>query len=302
MSQTLGKIVGVNGNMITVAFDGSDEAHAGSPPAVVAVNTLVLGDLGGDAVEAGPVFLILLDCLVAAFVGSRVGVHHVAGGAAAAAIVGVALVPVAPQVAAKTLVSQVIVTGVVVGILRPLRIVGRDLGKVSHRVFPFRFGVLHGVGRVNGLAGLGADSAIELGESEIALAEALAANDAATVDFALGVAYRLASFHSASYVALKRTDAALAVDNLFLLNLLYSSLKATVAGEEKSNEALALAQAHANQAGAWLATAGILRSNGDDEAALSAVMEFIFHPALNYDKYVPVWVSIPITFSVRLTS
>jgi TonB family protein len=39
-----------------------------------------------------------------------------------------------------------------------------------------------------------------------------------------------------------------------------------------------------------------------DEAALGAAMEFRFNPALNYDKYVPVWVSIPITFTVLRTS
>ena len=39
-----------------------------------------------------------------------------------------------------------------------------------------------------------------------------------------------------------------------------------------------------------------------DEAAVGAVMEFRFHPALNYDKHVPVWVSIPITFVVMRTS
>jgi len=39
-----------------------------------------------------------------------------------------------------------------------------------------------------------------------------------------------------------------------------------------------------------------------DDAALGAVMEFRFSPALNYDKYVPVWVSIPITFAVLRTS
>lgn len=39
-----------------------------------------------------------------------------------------------------------------------------------------------------------------------------------------------------------------------------------------------------------------------DEAALAAVAEFGFHPALNNDKNVPVWVSIPITFAVILTS
>lgn len=35
-----------------------------------------------------------------------------------------------------------------------------------------------------------------------------------------------------------------------------------------------------------------------DDAAAAAVMEFNFHPALNYDKNVSVWVSIPITFTV----
>ncbi len=36
-----------------------------------------------------------------------------------------------------------------------------------------------------------------------------------------------------------------------------------------------------------------------DDAALSAVMEFSFVPAQNFDKYVPVWVSVPITFGVK---
>jgi len=39
-----------------------------------------------------------------------------------------------------------------------------------------------------------------------------------------------------------------------------------------------------------------------DSAAVAAVTEFTFHPALNYDKKVPVWVSIPITFAVVRTS
>ncbi len=37
---------------------------------------------------------------------------------------------------------------------------------------------------------------------------------------------------------------------------------------------------------------------GLDEAAEAAVTEFRFAPALNADKHVPVWVQIPITFSV----
>ncbi len=36
-----------------------------------------------------------------------------------------------------------------------------------------------------------------------------------------------------------------------------------------------------------------------DQAALSAVMEITFVPALNYDKHVPVCVSVPITFGVK---
>ena len=39
-----------------------------------------------------------------------------------------------------------------------------------------------------------------------------------------------------------------------------------------------------------------------DEAALEAVREFTFVPALNYDRHVSVWVSIPITFEVKVTS
>ncbi|MGD2153868.1 MAG: TonB family protein [Gemmatimonadales bacterium] len=35
-----------------------------------------------------------------------------------------------------------------------------------------------------------------------------------------------------------------------------------------------------------------------DEAAQAAVLEFDFHPAYNYDKKVPVWISMPITFAV----
>lgn len=36
-----------------------------------------------------------------------------------------------------------------------------------------------------------------------------------------------------------------------------------------------------------------------DEAALTSANEFTFTPALNRDKRVPVWVAIPITFSVK---
>jgi len=36
-----------------------------------------------------------------------------------------------------------------------------------------------------------------------------------------------------------------------------------------------------------------------DDAALKAAREFEFTPALNRDKKVPVWVAIPITFSVK---
>jgi TonB family protein len=36
-----------------------------------------------------------------------------------------------------------------------------------------------------------------------------------------------------------------------------------------------------------------------DDAALRAAQEFSFTPALNRDKRVPVWIAIPITFSVR---
>ena len=39
-----------------------------------------------------------------------------------------------------------------------------------------------------------------------------------------------------------------------------------------------------------------------DQAALEAAGKFTFVPALNYDRNVPVWVSIPITFEVILTS
>ncbi len=39
-----------------------------------------------------------------------------------------------------------------------------------------------------------------------------------------------------------------------------------------------------------------------DEAALAATIEFSFVPALNYDRHVPVWISVPITFSVRPSS
>ncbi len=36
-----------------------------------------------------------------------------------------------------------------------------------------------------------------------------------------------------------------------------------------------------------------------DQAAVAAVMEFSFEPALNIDKHVAVWVQLPITFSVE---
>ncbi len=40
-------------------------------------------------------------------------------------------------------------------------------------------------------------------------------------------------------------------------------------------------------------------NKGLDEAALKSAREFVFTPALNRDKRVPVWVAIPITFSVK---
>lgn len=48
--------------------------------------------------------------------------------------------------------------------------------------------------------------------------------------------------------------------------------------------------------------AKVQKSSGNkslDEAALRAAMQFAFSPALNRDKRVPVWINIPITFSVR---
>jgi len=36
-----------------------------------------------------------------------------------------------------------------------------------------------------------------------------------------------------------------------------------------------------------------------DQAAVAAVFEFEFLPALNYDQHVPVWVSLPVTFQIR---
>ncbi len=46
----------------------------------------------------------------------------------------------------------------------------------------------------------------------------------------------------------------------------------------------------------------VFKSSGHkalDDAALTASRAFTFTPALNRDKKVPVWISIPITFSVR---
>jgi protein TonB len=48
--------------------------------------------------------------------------------------------------------------------------------------------------------------------------------------------------------------------------------------------------------------AQVQKSSGNqslDDAALRAAQEFEFTPALNRDKRVPVWVAIPITFSVK---
>ncbi len=48
--------------------------------------------------------------------------------------------------------------------------------------------------------------------------------------------------------------------------------------------------------------AEVQRSSGNgalDAAALKSVQEFEFTPAINMDKTVPVWVAIPITFTVR---
>jgi protein TonB len=40
-------------------------------------------------------------------------------------------------------------------------------------------------------------------------------------------------------------------------------------------------------------------NKGLDEAAMKSAANFVFTPALNRDQRVPVWVSIPITFSVK---
>lgn len=48
--------------------------------------------------------------------------------------------------------------------------------------------------------------------------------------------------------------------------------------------------------------AQVQKSSGNaslDDAALKAAQEFTFTPALNRDKQVPVWIAIPITFSVK---
>ena len=36
-----------------------------------------------------------------------------------------------------------------------------------------------------------------------------------------------------------------------------------------------------------------------DQAAVAAVLEFEFRPALNYDQHVPVWVSLPVSFQIQ---
>lgn len=36
-----------------------------------------------------------------------------------------------------------------------------------------------------------------------------------------------------------------------------------------------------------------------DQAAVAAVFEFEFLPALNFDQHVPVWVSLPVTFQIQ---
>ncbi len=48
--------------------------------------------------------------------------------------------------------------------------------------------------------------------------------------------------------------------------------------------------------------AQVQKSSGNkqlDEAALASAQQFVFSPALNRDQKVPVWVAIPITFSVK---
>lgn len=48
--------------------------------------------------------------------------------------------------------------------------------------------------------------------------------------------------------------------------------------------------------------AQVQKSSGNkqlDEAALVSAQQFVFSPALNRDQRVPVWVAIPITFSVK---
>jgi protein TonB len=54
--------------------------------------------------------------------------------------------------------------------------------------------------------------------------------------------------------------------------------------------------------GGVVKNAQVQKSSGNsslDEAALKAAREFEFTPALNRDQRVPVWVAIPITFSIK---
>ena len=103
---------------VTVAFHGADIAHACATATVVAVYALSLIDLVGYAVEHGAILLGLINRLVSTFIKTCVGVENMTCRTAAGTVITITLVAIAPQVAAQTLVAEIIIGRRVGGVLR----------------------------------------------------------------------------------------------------------------------------------------------------------------------------------------
>lgn len=108
------------------------------------------------------------------------------------------------------------------------------------------------------------------------LAKVLSSDDAALADFVSGAAYQLAKFYDAAYMAFKRTDSALSVDNDLLLTLQFRNLSNSTRIEDVGKEALTLAEEHASSIRAWLECAAIELKYKDierEEIALEQALE-----------------------------
>lgn len=112
--------------------------------------------------------------------------------------------------------------------------------------------ILHAIGH----------TAPQLGDNEIGLAKALAETNT-TVDFAAGAAYQVAQLHDDAYLAFKRVDDALTVDNDVLLDFMFLSLPNSVRITNVGEEARALAEKHTTRPRAWLGYALVLQKLGD---------------------------------------